>query len=43
LLKGKGEHPQFKSATPQYYRQPNRLQSCGLIKIAERRLWTFKI
>ncbi len=31
----KGGHPQFKSATPQYCGQPNRLRSCGLKKVAE--------
>ncbi len=36
-------HPQFKSATPQYCGQPNRLRSCGLKKVAELRLRTFKI
>ncbi len=31
------------SATPQYCGQPNRLRSCGLKKVAELRLLTFKI
>jgi hypothetical protein len=39
----KGGHSQFKSATPQYCGQPNRLQSCGLKKVAELRLRTFTI
>ncbi len=39
----KGGHPQFKSATPQYCGQPNRLRNCGLKKVAELRLRTFKI
>ncbi len=38
----KGGYPQFMSATPQYCGLPNRLRSCGLKKVAELRLRTFK-
>ncbi len=39
----KGGHMQFKPSTPQYCGQPNRLRSCGLKKVAELWLRTFKI
>ncbi len=39
----KGGHPQFKTASPQYCGTLNQWRSCGLKKIAELRLRTFKI